>query len=84
MDPDELELPFDDPARFEGFEGEAALDADPEALRDAYLREVGAFLAGCRSKCVSLGARYVLARTDEPVETTLASVLTSARRKGFG
>ena len=34
MDPDELELPFDDPARFEGFEGEAALDADPEALRD--------------------------------------------------
>jgi len=84
MDPDELELPFEDPARFEGFEGEGALDADPEALREAYLREVGAFLAGCRAKCVSLGARYVLARSDEPVETTLASVLTSARRKGFG
>lgn len=84
MDPDELELPFEDPARFEGFEGEGALDADPEALREAYLREVGAFLAGCRARCVSLGARYVLARSDEPVETTLASVLTSARRKGFG
>jgi uncharacterized protein (DUF58 family) len=83
LDPDELELPFEDPARFLGTEGEPSLDADPDALRDAYLREVSAFVAGCRARCVAAGARYVLARTDEPVERALAAVLTSARTKGF-
>ncbi|HJL20161.1 MAG TPA: DUF58 domain-containing protein [Sandaracinaceae bacterium LLY-WYZ-13_1] len=84
LDPDELELPFDEPARFEGLEGEGSLDADPEALREAYEREIGAFLSACRGKCIAAGARYVIARTDEPVERTLASVLTSAGRRGFG
>lgn len=83
LDPDEIELPFEEPARFVGLEGEATIDADPEALREAYLREVGTFLASCRARAVAAGARYVLARTDEPVERTLASVLTSASRKGF-
>lgn len=84
LDPDELELPFADPARFVGLEGESSVDADPEALRDAYRRELGAFLAASRGQCTAAGARYVLARTDEPVERTLAAVLTSASRKGFG
>ncbi|MFK7990144.1 MAG: DUF58 domain-containing protein [Sandaracinaceae bacterium] len=83
LDPDELELPFDAPARFEGFEGEAALDADPEALRASYQAEMERFLASCRQRCSAAGARYFLARTDVPVERALASVLTSARRKGF-
>jgi uncharacterized protein (DUF58 family) len=83
LDPDEIELPFDEPARFVGLEGEGSLDADPEALREAYALEMGAFLARCRARCTAAGARYVLARTDEPVERTLASVLISASRKGF-
>ncbi len=84
LDPDEIEFPFDEPARFLGMEGEASLDADPDALRDAYIREMGAFIAGCRARCMAAGARYVLARTDEPVEHTLASILTTASRRGFG
>ncbi len=84
LDPDEIELPFEDPARFLGMEGEPSLDADPDALREAYTREMGAFLASCRARCMAAGARHVLARTDEPVERTLATVLTSASRKGFG
>jgi uncharacterized protein (DUF58 family) len=83
LDPDEITLPFDIPARFEGLEGEANVDADPEQLREAYQREIEAFLGACRARCISSGARYVLARTDEAVERTLASVLTSASRKGF-
>ncbi len=83
LDPDEIELPFDDPARFVGLEGEPDVDADPDALRDAYRREVDAFLTSCRARCTAAGARYVLARTDEPVERTLAAVLTSARNRGF-
>lgn len=84
LDPDELELPFEDAARFVGMESDGTIDADPDALRDAYRREIDAFVASCRNKCVAVGARHVLARTDAPVEHTLAAVLTSARRKGFG
>ena len=45
--------------------------------------ELEAFLDTCRQRCVNVGARYVLARSDVPVEQTLATVLTSARRKGW-
>ena len=83
LDPDEIELPFEDPAHFEGLEGEEALDADPQSLRAAYREEIEAFLDRCRQRCVAVGARYVLGRTDQPVEQILASVLTSARRKGW-
>lgn len=84
LDPDELELPFEDPARFEGLEGEPSLDADPETLREAYRAEVDRFVDACRRKCTAVGARWVLARTDEPPERTLASVLTrGGRGKGW-
>jgi uncharacterized protein (DUF58 family) len=84
LDPDELELPFTEPARFLGLEGEPSVDADPDSLREAYRREIGAFLAECRARCTAAGARYVLARTDDAVEHTLAAVLSAGRRKGFG
>jgi uncharacterized protein (DUF58 family) len=84
LDPDELELPFTEPARFLGLEGEPSVDADPDSLREAYRREIGAFLADCRARCTAAGARYVLARTDDAVEHTLAAVLSAGRRKGFG
>ena len=83
LDPDELELPFSDPARFEGLEGEGTLDADPDALREAYRREIDAFVGSCRQRCSAVGARWVLARTDEPVERALAAVLTRGKRKGW-
>lgn len=83
MHPEELELPFDGPTRFLGLEGEEALDVDPTALREGYLRELGAFLDGCRARCTAAGARYRLVRTDEPVERVLADVLaaTGGRRR---
>lgn len=84
LDRDELELPFTDPARFLGLEGEPSVDADPDSLREAYRREMGAFLESARARCIAAGARYVLAPTDEPVERALASVLVAGRRKGFG
>lgn len=84
LDPDELELPFDDAARFEGLEGEASLDADPVALREAYRAEIDRFVDDCRRRCNGVGARWVLARTDEPPERTLASVLARGRGKGWG
>lgn len=83
LHPDELTLPFDGPTRFEGMEGEAALEVDPVALRAAYRREVDAFIDGCRAQCTAVGARHVLARTDVPPEHTLAELLTSRGRRGW-
>ncbi len=83
LDPDELELPFEDAARFEGLEGETPVEADPETLREAYKKEIDAFIDRCRQRCTSAGARWVLARTDEPAERTLAHVLTRGGRKGW-
>jgi uncharacterized protein (DUF58 family) len=83
LHPDELTLPFDGPTRFEGLEGEAALEADPVLLREAYRREIDAFIEACRARCNAVGARHVLARTDEPPEHTLAKLLTSRGRRGW-
>ena len=79
LTPDELELRVEGAARFRGLEGEGPLEADADAVREAYRREMDAFLEECRRRCTAAGARYVLARTDEPVERTLASVVRRGR-----
>ena len=84
LDPDEIELPFDEPARFEGMEGEPPVEADPRTLRESYRAEIDRFIELRRQRCTSLGARWILARTDEPAEHTLAAVLTRGRRRGWG
>lgn len=75
MHPEELELPYDEPARFLGLEGEESLEVDPRALRDGYLASLREFLSSRESRVVEAGARYRLARTDEPVEHALAAML---------
>ena len=80
MHPDELELPYEDAARFLGLEGEEALEVEPQAFRESYLAELRAFLGSREERVVSAGARYRLVRTDEPVEHALAAMLT--RRGG--
>lgn len=84
LDPAELELSFDGPARFEGLEGEQSVDADPELLHDAYQEALERFLERCRDACAAAGARYVLARTDRPPAELLAEVLRSGRSGGWG
>jgi hypothetical protein len=53
-------------------------------VRAAYRAELGAFLQNCKQRCQSAGARYALARTDQPVEEVIVSVLLSGRRGGWG
>lgn len=83
LHPDELELPFDGPSRFVGLEGEAPLDADPEAVRRSYREEVDRFVEACRRQCAAAGARYALARTDDPPEHVLAALLSRGPRQGW-
>jgi uncharacterized protein (DUF58 family) len=72
LHPDELEFPFDQPTRFVGTEGEAPVEVDAASVAKAYRAEAAAFVARMRETCGAAGARYVLARTDRPPETTLA------------
>jgi len=82
MHPHELEFPFRHGFHFEDAESTDSLEADADAVRAAYLAELDSFLNHCKQRCISAGARYVLARTDNPVEEVLASMLLSARRNG--
>ena len=75
MDPAELELPYEQPMRFEGLEGEAHVEVDPKGLRRRYREAVDAFVASCRRPVVAGGGRYLLARTDTPPEHTLLQLL---------
>ena len=82
LHPDEIEFPFDGPARFVGLEGEPSLDVDAEAVRRAYRAEIDRFLASCQRQCSAAGARYALARTDDPPEHVLGALLSRGRRRG--
>jgi uncharacterized protein (DUF58 family) len=75
LHPDELELPFDERMRFVDPEGDGILDTDPSAIRQAYKEQITNLLVDCRRRCMAAGARYALARTDTPVQQTIAEVL---------
>jgi uncharacterized protein (DUF58 family) len=76
LHPDELELPFDERMRFVDPEGDGVLDTDPSAIRQAYKEQITSLLVDSRRRCMAAGARYALARTDTPVQQTIAEVLT--------
>jgi uncharacterized protein (DUF58 family) len=81
LHPHELELPFDDRMRFVDPEGDGALDTDPSAIRDAYKEQIASFLVDCRRRCTAAGARYALARTDTPVQQTVAELLAGRTQR---
>jgi uncharacterized protein (DUF58 family) len=75
MDPAELELPYEQPMRFEGLESEAPVEVDPAGIRRRYGEAIDAFVSSCQRRVVAAGARYLLARTDSPPEHTLLQLL---------
>ena len=75
LDPAEIELPYEQPYRFEGLEGEPSIEVDPKGVRRRYQESIDAFIESSRRRIVSTGARYLLARTDIPPEHTLLQLL---------
>lgn len=75
LDPAEIELPYDQPMRFQGLEGESPIEVDPQGVRRHYHEVVAQFLSLCQRRIVAAGGRYMLARTDTPPEHTLLQLL---------
>ena len=84
MHPHELDFPFHERARFADPETGETMDSDPDAVRAAYEQELSTFLVGARQRCTAAGARYVLARTDEPPQEAVAEAVTAKARRAWG
>lgn len=84
LDPDEMELPFDDLLYFEGMEpGDGrTLLAQAADLREAFRRESAAFRERWRMACLEAKVEYRFARTDERPADVLRAFLSSRRHLG--
>jgi uncharacterized protein (DUF58 family) len=82
MDPDEVELPYDDVTDFEGMEPEDArrLLVDPRDLAASFRRESAALRERWRQTCLESRVEYRFATTAEPPADVLRAFLF-ARQK---
>lgn len=79
---EELELPRDGPAVFDGLEGEPAVEADPAEIRAAYRAELDAHVGHCRKRLLEVGARHRLVATDESLAAVVSESLLERSRSG--
>jgi len=82
MDPDEVELPYDDVTDFEGMEPEDArrLLVDPRDLAASFRRESAALRERWRQTCLESRVEYRFATTAEPPAETLRAFLFARQR----
>ncbi len=84
LDPDELELPFDDLVHFEAMEpGDGrTLLAEAADLRDAFRRESRAFRERWRQACLESRVEYRFVSTADPPAEALRAFLAGRQRPG--
>jgi uncharacterized protein (DUF58 family) len=75
MDPAELDFPFDRMTVFKDMEGAGLLTANPQQVRQGYLKRLNAFLDRLKSECLKRKVDYNLIRTDAPYDRALAGYL---------
>lgn len=78
MDDHEWNFPFVENVMFEGLEDESRIFADPQSLRESYLRAVTEFMKRVETVCLRHRADYVAVNTHDPVDAVLSGYL--ARR----
>lgn len=79
LDPDELDLPYEDAVLFRGLERQPDMKADPRRVRPAYLREVQRYLHEIRGGCRDRRVDYTLMPTNESFATALRTYLSRRR-----
>lgn len=80
LDRHELEFPFDGTCKFRGLEDLDEVITRPRRIREAYLEELGKFLAEVRGSCERSQVDYVLADTSKPVGQVLSGYLMERLR----
>jgi uncharacterized protein (DUF58 family) len=80
LDPAELDFPFRGPIEFKGLEEFPDVQADPQMIKSAYLREFSTFRKSLEQACRSERIDYFLIRTDQQLDATLTSVLAARQR----
>jgi uncharacterized protein (DUF58 family) len=80
LDPDEIELPFNDLIMFRDIEGNEELLAEPWAFRKAYQAAMHDFIDGVRRGCGDRGIDYLQLRTDQPLADVLSHYLHARER----
>ena len=71
LDHDEIEFPFERATRFEDLETSEEIMAVPGAVRDHYLKEMGALIERYRRELGAAGIDYQLVDTSHPLEIAL-------------
>ena len=81
LDPQELAFEFDRSIRFADLESANAIVAEPAAIRDAYLREINAYLEDMRRGCLECRVDYQRVETSRPCEAALSEFLLKRQTK---
>ena len=79
LDPWELTFPFDDMTAFRSLETGRKILTEPRAIREAYLKEIHAFIDEIRVMCLEAGMSYHLVSTETPLSEALVSYLSGRR-----
>ncbi|HEY4716564.1 MAG TPA: DUF58 domain-containing protein [bacterium] len=75
FDPCELRFDFDEPWRFIGLEGEGEVQADPAAVRQAYISEITTSVEKYRKGFKMNGIDHLLIETSTPPENALSRLI---------
>jgi uncharacterized protein (DUF58 family) len=79
LDPDELELPFDQVTRFRSLEDSRSLLADPPVVRRAYLEALGRHRRALARHCRAHEIDYASFVTTDPLDRALVRFLGARR-----
>jgi uncharacterized protein (DUF58 family) len=81
MDPAELDFPFQQATLFKGLEAAGELLVEPARLRKAYQAELESYQIELRTGCRKQGIDYVQLRTDQPLDSVLATYLAQRQQR---
>ena len=84
LDPDEERLPYEGHARFSALEGDAVVEADPDAVRGDYLAALAALRAGWTRDLAGRAGGLVHATSDRAAVDVVRELLDLASGQHHG
>ncbi len=84
LDHDELDFPFEGMVQFKGLESDRRLLCHPRSVKEAYLKELHAYLTGLQAVCRTSGVDYVQLNTSQPVDIALSAYLAKREHAAVG